>query len=166
MKKIVLIIAMVALTTAVFAENLEDVGTIRLSGTVDKNVSIAVSGLNDYDNLDLTIDVSDLAVVAVTETSNVREGYTVSLNSANATTGTTENAFFLGLEGGEQLSYNITYDNVPVTFTAGSAEVTNANAKTGLNGQDRVLTISYSAAEAHLGNDLYSDDLTFTITAK
>lgn len=166
MKKTVLFMAMAVLTTAVFAENLEDVGAIRLSGTVEKNVSIAVNGLNNYDSLDLTIDVSDLAVVAVTETSNVREGYTVSLNSANAAAGSTENAFFVGMDGGEQLSYNITYDGVPVTFIAGTAEVTNSNAKTGLNGQGRVLAISYNAAEAHLGNDSYTDDLTFTITAK
>lgn len=166
MKKITLAIALISLTAALSAQTTQDSASIRLSGRVEKNVSIAVSGLNNFDALDLTIDVVDLDVVAVTETSNVREGYTVSLTSANASAGSVDQPFFLGLDGSEELTYSVSYDGVPVSFNAGGAEVTNSNAKTGLNGRDRTLAISYSAAEAHLGNDFYSDDLTFTITAK
>lgn len=144
----------------------EDTASIRLSGRVEKNVSITVSGLNNYDSLDLTIDVMDLAVVAVVETSNVREGYTVSLSSAHALAGGSGQPVFRGEEGNEELAYTVTYDGVPATFNSGVAEVTNSNSKTGLNGRERTLAISYSGAEAHLGNDFYYDDLTLTITAK
>ena len=166
MKKTILAVALLTIGSLAFAQTLEDSASIRLSGVVEKNVSIAVSGLNNFDALDLTADVTDLDVVSVVETSNVREGYTVSLASTNASAGVTENAFFLGDAGGETLTYLIKYDGAAVSFSGGVAEITNSNAKTGLNGQARTLSISYSAADAHLGNDFYSDDLTFTITAK
>ncbi len=166
MKKAIMVAVMVSLATVAFSQTLEDTASIRLSGRVEKYVSIVVSGLNNYDSLDLTVDVDNLAVVSVIEKSNVREGYTVSLTSANATAGGTENAFFLGAAGGEELTYLIEYDGTPVSFNGGLAEITNSNNKTGFVGTERTLAISYSAAEAHLGNDDYHDDLTFTITAK
>jgi hypothetical protein len=164
MKKIMMVVLMVSLSAAAFAEQLSDSAGITLSGRVEKRVAIEVVGLAGYNELDLTINVVGLEVATVTEYSNVRGGYTVALSSANAAG--SDGAFFRGQDGGETLSYAISYGGSAVILSGGSAEVTNANGKTGLNGEARTLAISYSAEEAHLGDDLYSDDLTFTITAK
>lgn len=166
-KAMILMVVMMALAAGfVAAQQTTDTASITLQGTVEKNVAISATGVGNFDSLDLTVDVTDLAVVAVNEYSNVREGYTVSLSSANATAGGTADPYFEGALGGETLSYTIAYDGSAVSFSGGAAQVTDANDKTPLAGTDKSLTISYSGAAANLGNDTYSDDLTFTITAK
>lgn len=167
MKKVIILMALTFTVAAFgFAQTTTATASITLSGTIEKNVAISATGVGNYDSLDLTVDVTDLAVVQVNEYSNVREGYSVSLSSSNATAGNTADPFFAGQTGGESLSYSIAYDGSAVSFSGGSAQITDANDKTPLAGTDKNLTITYAGAAANLGNDTYTDDLTFTITAK
>lgn len=167
MKKLVLISILALIATAAFAQPvLTDTASITLQGIVEKRVAITATGTGNYNNLDLTIDVTDQAVVTVNEYSNVREGYTVSLASANAGASGTADPTLNGLNGGETLTYTVTYDGATVSFTSGTAQLTDATAKTPAGGTDKTLAISYAGASANLANDTYQDDLTFTITAK
>ena len=166
-KKTLLVLILTAITVSVFAQTTAS-ASITLTGVMDKKVAITATGVGNYDSLDMSASVADQAVVLVNEYSNVREGYTVTLSSANASSGDTADAYFLGAEGSETLTYTITYDGVAVSFGGGSAEITSSNDKTPLAGTDKSLAISYNAygANDNLGNDIYTDELTFTITAK
>ena len=166
MKKLMLIAAMIVVGGAVYAQTTTASASITLSGTVEKNVAITATGLGSYNDLDLTSDQSNLAVAEINEYANVREGYTVSLSSANAVAGNTADPYFEGQVGGETLTYSLSYDGSAVTLSGGSAQIIDANAKTPLGGVTKQLAITYSGSAANLGNDTYADDLTFTITAK
>lgn len=165
MKKVIIVLVLAMVATAVFAQD-TDTASVTLTGVVEKRVAITATGTGNYNNLDLTTDVTSEPVVTVNEYSNVREGYTVSLSSANATSSGGSDAFFKGAAGGETLTYTVTYDGAGVTFSGGSAEITNATAKTPAGGTSKTLAIGYTGSSANLGNDTYTDDLTFTITAK
>jgi spore coat protein U-like protein len=165
MKKMILISVLALIATAAFAQT-TDTASITLQGIVEKRVAITATGTGDYNNLDLTVDVTNAPVVTVNEYSNVREGYTVSLASANAGASGNADPSLNGQAGGETLTYTVTYDGAAVSFTSGSAQLTDATAKTAAGGDDKTLAISYAGASANLANDTYTDDLTFTITAK
>jgi hypothetical protein len=160
-----LIFVMFAVPFAVLAQT-TDTATITLQGTVEKRVAITTTGINNFDDLNLETVVNDLAVVTVNEFSNVREGYTVTLQSANAASLATANPAFVGQNGGETLEYIVTYDGLPVSFVSGSAQVTDSVSKTPVTGVDKSVNISYDGTSSNLVSDTYSDDLTFTITAK
>ncbi len=167
MRKLFFVLIMVGAATAVFAQaQLTDTGSVTLQGVVAKRVEITVTGVGNYNNLDLTTDATDLAVVEVNEYSNVREGYEVKLTSLNAGAESTSDPSFKGALGGESLTYTVKYDSTAVSFTSGEALITDAFAKTGRPGANKNLTISYAGSTADLVSDTYSDDLTFTITAK
>ncbi len=129
--------------------------SIQLSGSVARRVNITVEGMGLWNNLDLTIDVNEEAVAKVTEFSNVRQGYTVTLASSNG-------GKLIGSGDGEELPYSLSYNGVAVSF---ANPITSSAVKTDRLGLEKTLSISYAAAEANLVSDFYSDNLTFTITA-
>ena len=146
-----------------------DSGTLTLEGTVPKIVTINVSPKSVASNLDLSTDQTDLLVATVTETSNVRAGYSVTVQSANAASQSTTDPFFASTSGGnsDTLSYTLKYDGDTVSFTGGSAAtVTDASDKTAVGGSTHEVRISYTGTTKNLYADSYQDTLTFTITAK
>lgn len=151
---------------SVYSQQTTDTASITLQGTVEKFVSIDVTPSPGFDDLDLQSVVSNQNVATVTETSNVREGYTVTLTSTNATSLGTANPAFVGQNGGESLTYTLTYDGNAVTFVSGSVQVTDSNTTTPALGIGKDMNISYDGTSVFLQSDVYDDTLTFTVTAK
>ncbi|NBC28421.1 MAG: hypothetical protein GVY29_00340 [Spirochaetes bacterium] len=152
-----------------FAQQTTDTGTLGLTGTVPKIVSITVADEAIASNLDLTTDVSSLLVATVTERSNVQAGYTVTVESANAAAAGTGSGFFDSSDAGnnDTLNYSVTYGGNAVSYSSGApATVTDAGDKTASSGDSNEVRISYSGSSANIYNGTYSDTLTFTITAK
>jgi hypothetical protein len=143
------------------AAQLSDTGSLILTGSVAKRVFITITGVGNYDSLDLMTDVSDLEIATVNEKSNVKAGYTVKLSSANgskfATGGSTD-----------VLDYSLSYDGAAVTFAGSEAVITDANDRTGstASGVNKSLAISYAGTAVNIYDGVYSDTLTFTIEAK
>jgi|AACY02.16.fsa_nt_gi hypothetical protein len=167
MKKLIASAILIGTATMAFAQTTAN-ASITLQGVMEKKVAITVTGTGGYNALDMDASVTDLTVVTVNEYANVREGYTVTLSSRNAVDGGVAEPFFEGAVAGETLAYSVKYGGAAVTWTGGSATITDASAKTPLAGTNKSLAISYDAYAAgnNLGNDTYSDELTFTITAK
>jgi len=115
--------------------------------------------------LDLSVD-TNTAVATVVERSNKKGGYTVSVESLNAVSSGATQPYFKSTDPGnaDTLSYALTYGGTTVTFSSGSAIVTDSNTRTTGAGESREVRVSYTGA--FLYEDSYSDTLTFTITAK
>lgn len=141
-------------------------GTLVLQGTVPGILEITVSALPAASSLALETTQANLAVANVTERSNRKAGYTVTLQSANAGAG---NAFFFKSADAanlDTLAYTLAYDGSPVSLVAGTALITDASAKTPAAGVVKSLAVSFNGAASYLNEDSYADTLTFTITAK
>lgn len=134
-------------------------GSVTIQGNVAKAVSIQVTGVGTFNNLDLTQNATDLQVASVVEKSNVQAGYTVTLASSNA--GLLKN----GALG--SLAYTAKYNGTSVTLSATPQTVTNAGTSTVLVNATKPMTVSYAGQNAEtLMSGTYSDTLTFTIAAK
>ena len=134
------------------------VGSLVLSGSVAKNVSIAITPEAGSTTLDLTSSVMDLKVATVTEKSNDKDGYTVTLASANS--GTLKN-------GTLEVIYTAKYSSVAVTLSSAPVIITNQATQTGVIKIDKNFSISYIGIPLEdLMSGVYSDTLTFTISAK
>ena len=160
---ILIIFIVTSVSVSALTEQLSDSGTIILKGSVAKRVSISVTPIGDYSNLDLLADVADLAVASVNERSNVHAGYTVKLQSENAIDG---NPKFAGGAGDDVLLYTIKYGGSDVVFSGNEAVITDSAAKTGVSGIDKELAISYAGTAVNIYEGEYTDTLLFTIEAK
>lgn len=137
-------------------------GNITISGTVANNTRITITPQSGYNDLNLANGETDKVVAVVNERSNKREGYTVTLQSANATG---SQAFLKGSPGNEDVvNYSIKYNGSPVTLSSGSATVTDADSRTPGAGVDKSLAVTI--APQWVNTDTYSDTLTLTIAAK
>ena len=163
MKWIVAAVAMLAVALPGFSAT---TGTLVLQGTVPGILEISVAALPAASSLALETTQTNLAVANVTERSNRKAGYTVSLQSANAGSGSS--FFFKSADAAntDTLDYTLTYDGSPVSLVAGTALITDASAKTPSAGVVKSLAVSFAGAAAYLNEDAYADTLTFTITAK
>lgn len=162
-KWIVLAFAILGIAIPGFAAT---TGTLVVQGTVPGILEITVSALPAASALDLTSNQVNLPVADVTERSNRKAGYTVTLQSANSGAG---NSFYLKSAdplNADTLAYTLSYGGSAVTLVAGTATITDATAKTSAAGNVKSLTISYSGSASFLNEDAYADTLTFTITAK
>ncbi len=141
-------------------------GTLSLQGTVAGVLDIAVAPQPEASALDLSVNQANLLVANVTEKSNRKAGYTVTLTSQNAGAGS---AFFFksaDAANADTLAYTLAYNGAAVNLVAGTALITDAGAKTPAAGVTKDLRISYNGAAAFMNEDTYADTLTFTITAK
>jgi hypothetical protein len=164
--KMRLIFAAVAMLAVALPGFSATTGTLLLQGTVPGILEITVSALPAASSLALETTQTNLAVANVTERSNRKAGYTVTLQSANAGAG---NAFFFKSADPtnlDTLAYTLAYGGSPVNLVAGTALITDASAKTPAAGVAKSLAVSFSGAASYLGEDSYADTLTFTITAK
>jgi len=167
LNKIAMAAAVIALAFAIpsFAAT---TGTLLLQGTVAGILSISVSSLPAASSLNLSADQAGLLVASVTERSNRKAGYTVSLSSANALAASSSSAFFKSADVAnlDTLTYTLSYGGVPVSFTAGVAAVSDVSAKTTSAGTVNDVLLSYTGTAVFLNADTYSDTLTFEIVAK
>jgi len=147
--------------------------TLTLTGYVPQKVSIEVAETGDYNNLDLTADITDSVVATVTETSNVAAGYTVTIEPQNALVD--GSAVLVGGQGDENnhtddaFAYSLKYDGTPIDFSGGSqvtiSDVADRTDKDGVD-KDLAISYSYSGQTVNLYDGIYTDTLTFTINAK
>jgi hypothetical protein len=161
-----LLVAAVAILVSAIPAFAATTGTLTLTGTVPAVLDISVAAQPAAASLDLSVNQANLLIANVTERSNRKPGYTVSLQSSNAGAGTS--FFFKSADvlNVDTLTYTLTYGGTPISLVAGSALITDATAKTSGTGVTKDLRISYSGAASFLNEDSYSDTLTFTITAK
>lgn len=139
---------------------------LTIRGSVTGVIDIAVTPDPVVTNLDLATTQTDLTIASVNEKSNKAAGYTVQLDSANAIAAASNTATLNGTAGlTDSLDYTLKYDGASVTFTNGSAVITDTTATTSASGIDKGLTISYTG-DAGLQEGTYEDTLTFTIAAK
>ena len=133
-------------------------GGLTISGTVPEIFTLTVTPAGDAQLLDLSVTVADHPIATVTEKSNKKAGYILSMTSANsfAFAGTT----------GDTLPYTMKYAGTAVTVVAGSATLSNVSAKTSSAGTSNTLAISYDGLGAFLAEGAYTDTLTLTMTSK
>lgn len=132
-------------------------GTLSLSGTVAPVTSIVVTPDANASNLPVGSTASALKIATVTELSNDKAGYSVTLSTANG-------GYLKEASGTDSLAYSLSYNGSAVAFSSGSATISDVSARTGGAGSAKELDISF--ASAFLNADSYTDTLTFTITAK
>lgn len=166
MRKIVaiLVIGLIAVSTLFSATT----GTVTLVGTVPGILEISIVEESVASSLDLTADEPDLLIASITERSNKKAGYTVTLESENAVEDSSGQAHFDSSDSGntDTLNYSMTYGGAVVSLASGSAVVTDQTTKTSGTGDIKELRVSYSGSSVFLYEDTYEDTLTFTITAK
>lgn len=158
-KRMILAAVMISLGTLVFANApaASDTAVINLSGVIEPKVVITAD-VEDVE-LNLMADAGDIVIATLTEWSNVRAGYEVSL-------GSTGNGRLVNTaDDSEFLPYTVSYGGVTRDLSNGAVVVTDSESKSVGQGTDKALGISFTA-NGDLGDGLYTDSLTFTITAK
>jgi hypothetical protein len=157
-KSIAVVCALFALATASFAQA---TATLTISGTVAPINTITIASQAGYNALNLPAGATAQVVGIATETSNDKLGYKVTLASANA--GATAQAFLKGALAGntDTVNYSILYNGAAVTLASGSAVVTSATGRTGAQGVNKNIAVTF--AGSWLTADTYSDTLTLTI---
>lgn len=135
---------------------------IKLTSTVADACSIGTSATS-YSLGDLQqTPASGTTVATITEACNDPSGYTVTLTSANATSG---NQLFLKgtTNASNVIDYTLSYGGQTVSYTGGSATLTTATAPTAQAGVQNALAISTTAG--FYAADTYADTLTLTLKA-
>ncbi len=152
-----------ALLAMALTSSAQSSGSITISGTVANRTSIAVAQQGLHNNLPIEAGCTDEKVADVTETSNNRAGYTVTLRSANAGTG--NQAFLKGAtsENTDTANYTMEYGGTTVSLVGGVATVTSSTTRTPKEGTVKGLTVTMDAA--WITEDTYRDTLTLTIKA-
>jgi len=143
-------------------------GTLNLQGSVPGILDITVTPEAGSGSLDLSIDAAGVKVASVTERSNKKAGYTVTLESANAAAAGGSVPFFENIdpEIADVLNYQISYGDTLLTLTGGSATISDVVEKTSGAGNTKDVFIDYNGATDFPYEGTYTDTLTFTITAK
>jgi len=163
LKKVLLVTSFIFLSISIsFAAT---TGNLVISGTVPEILEVTVLAAGGSTALDLTQNITDLHIGDVVERSNVITGYTVTITSANASTG---DPHFASNDAAntDTLDYTLKYDGSPITFTGGSSLISDINSKTATSGTSKALNLSYDGTVNFLNSDTYEDTLTFTITSK
>lgn len=138
----------------------ETTGTLTLTGTVPGILEITVAAEPAASLLDLSTDQSNLLVATVTSRSNKKAGYSIQLTSAN--NGALKSS---DPANGDQLSYSLSFDGVPVTLSDSPASIFSESGKTTGTGTQKGVAISYTGSTSFLYEDSYSDTLTFTVVS-
>jgi hypothetical protein len=130
-------------------------GTLNLKGTVPSILSLEISPETVATALPLDTTQTNTKIASVTERSNNKDGYKVTVTSTNQGK--------LVLDSENYIPYSLTYDNSPVNL-AETAEFNNSFTNAGP--QEKDVKISYTGAEhsARIAGD-YTDTITFTIVA-
>jgi hypothetical protein len=162
MKRLLLALVLALVGAALFAGT---TGTLVLTGTVAASTNVTVTPQAGVFPMDLTTTHTNTLIAVVNEQTNDHLGYTVTVSSANMAGAGTQ-GFFKDAASGDTLNYSLAYNGTAVVFASGSAQVTNASAKTAPAGVDNNVTISYTGSTTISASNNYTDTLTFTIAGK
>lgn len=133
-------------------------GSIFLSGYIPKVVSVVVTPVVGYNNLDFTTTATNLVVANITEQSNVTTGYTVTCSSSNA------GLFKNGLV--DSIPYTAKYNGTSFSLSSTPVVISNNGSTNSVVNVTKPLTINYTGvSHADKMDGTYSDTLTFTIIA-
>lgn len=159
-KYIALTLALLGTATVGLAQTAN--GTLTIQGTVVSTVSITVAPLSGYNTLDIVNGVSAQNVANITEKTNDKNGYKVTMTSLNA--GASGSSLFLKdtAVGADTVPYSLTYNGVAVTFSSGSSTLTSSASRTVQAGVVKALAVTI--ASSWVNSATYADTLTFTIT--
>lgn len=135
--------------------------SIGLTGTVPTRCDLAVKPRDAASSLGFASSSIDVATVR--EICQNRSGYTIRLLSKNGARTGSENGVLSAEDAQGGVPYTITYGGAPVRFVNGAAVVQIANGKTGLDGIDRVLSVSVNGSPKQ-ADAAYSDVLVIAIT--
>lgn len=128
-----------------------------LKGTVPAIYDLKLVSETISSTLRLDQTQNDLKVATVTETSNAKNGYKVSISSDNK-------GQLVRVGGSEKFGYQLKYDNQQITLSGNAVEVRNSNPE--LTGRIRPVTISYTGVpSAQMISGEYTDNVVFTIAA-
>ncbi len=143
-------------------------GSVILSGTVSASCEAVITGFGTFSTLDLDIDSTDLKVAEVVETCNDADGYTISMQTANGTTGGQLN--HSGGSSAGTIAYSIKYgvaaSEAAVAFAASESTNIADGTKTPSSGVAKVILISHTALSDFPNPGIYSDTITITLTGK
>lgn len=146
-----------------------DQAILTLSGTVPTLVEIVVKPNRELGLFDLTILQESLKVGQVEEWANVKNGYTVILESENARRAGNGVPRLMAesSQSDQALNYEVYYDGRRVIFDAdGRAVVTETVTLSSATLLKKDVIISYDGTQADLDEDYYSDTLVFSISPK
>ena len=145
-----------------------DSATVTVNGRMAPLLDIYSNNEPGIRFMDLTVTQTGKLIATVNERSNSSTGYTVSVTSynlANDGGGATE-PYFLHSSSAGQLTYSLTYNGLAVApWSAGTAQLTDANGTTSPEWVSKPLAITYSGSTSLPAGD-YEDVLTLTISAK
>lgn len=131
--------------------------TIPLTGAVASDCTVSDDSASATTSFsDMTQGASNVLVGTITETCNDKSGYKVMLT-------TTNNANFKGTNTGTLVPYNLAYNGTDVTFSNGSAVITDSSKKTKKQGVAKALDISFAAG--YYIADTYNDTITITMAS-
>lgn len=161
-KQIAIIATLIASAVSTFAGTQ---GSIILSGTVPEITDISINSESGFNSLPLVAGATDQKVATITEKTNIPRGYTISLKSQNA--GSSGQAVLKAADGSnsESINYSLNYGGSAVTLSGGQSVVTNVNGRTGSNGVNKDLKVTFSS-NPWVAADTYSDTITLTIAVK
>lgn len=155
MKKLVLVSALLALSTTTFAATS---GSLLLQGTVAKKMSLTVSPEAVASTLDLAVSQTDLAVASVNEKSNSKTGYKVTITSANLSQ-------LKRTDGADVFSYTMKYNGSSVSLVDAAGTTISESSASSVN-VNKGVSISYTGVAPELMVEgTYDDTVTFSIAA-
>lgn len=155
MKKLAIVASLLVLSTSSFAATS---GTLVLRGSVQRVLSISVSAESIAQTLDLSTNKTDLKVATVNEKSNSKNGYKVSISSANL--GKLKRA-----DGPEVFSYTMKYGTQAVNLGSAQEDLV-ISSTAGTVNVNKDVSVSYTGiAQDLMVEGTYEDTVTFTIAA-
>lgn len=150
MKKFIAALTLTTLSFSTFATSNQAV--LELKGNIAPKMSISIN--NPEVDLDLVNGHDDEVIAVVTEKSNRKEGYKVTISSTNG--GVLKNGLL------DSISYDLTYGTTALTNASGEIEYDDQQAL-GLGSDKNVkITVAPQTEESKVSGD-YSDTITFTI---
>ncbi len=141
--------------------------SITVGGVVKPVEQIQVTPQPGHDDLNLT-DGGNFIVALVNEKSNSRNGYTVTITSRNAPSGTSSHSFLIGsANGSKPIAYTLKYGQQglekEVSLKNGTALLNTSSVRTSVDGISKVLKIGIPKGAP--SPDIYQDLLVLTLAS-
>lgn len=138
--------------------------SITIGGTVPEITDITLTPEPGSDALSITSGATDQKVATIRQRSNMPRGFTVTLKSQNAGTGSQAALKPSVAVNAGGVDYVMKYDGMTVNLAGGGAVVLKGNGRTGPQGVATSLTVTF-APHPGIAADTYSDKITLTIAA-
>lgn len=158
-KKLLLSLFILLLCAFSTLQAASDSAKLELRAQIEEVLQIVVDADSIADNMVVSLDdtIEDLLVGTVTERTNSKTGYTVTIKSDNA-------SLLVNEDGSMAIPYTVIYGESIIDLSGGSSTVVDTNSRTTAAGTIREVRISYTTQDIRA--DVYEDILTFVISSK